>query len=205
MPSIFVLGDSISIQYGPYLERLLAGRITYTRKDGVDAALANLDIPEGANGGDARMCLTYLRARCVETTFRPDLLVLNCGLHDIKRTPPYDHCQVPEDDYRIHLRAIHDLLRARGTPLCWVRTTPVVDAIHNARSKAFHRFTADQARYNAAADAVLADAEHHIDLEAATRSFGGDEIFCDHVHFTEPVRQAQAAFIAGHLLTWLGR
>lgn len=206
MPTIFVLGDSISIQYGPYLERLLAGRIGYTRKEGVDAALADLDVPQGANGGDSRMCLAYLRARCAEPDFQPDLLLLNCGLHDIKRTAPgFDQLQVSFTDYRSNLLAIRDLLAARGIALAWVRTTPVVDAVHNTPSKTFHRHAADQAEINAIADAVMAPVAHRIDLDTATRALGGDEIFCDHVHYIDAVRQVQAAFIAGHLLAWLGR
>ncbi len=203
LPRIFVLGDSISIQYGPYLERLLAGRVAYARKDGTEAALADLDVPAGANGGDSGMCLRYLRQRCAEPDFRPDLLLLNCGLHDIKRSDPFERCQVDADTYRDNVIAIRNLVREAKIPLGWLRTTPVVDTIHNTRSKSFHRHAADNAAYAGIADTVMANAEHRIDLHAATKALGGDEIFCDHVHFVEPVRQAQAAFIAGHLCAWL--
>ena len=60
MRSVFVVGDSISIQYGPFLEQMLSGRIAYARKGSEDAtmaeALRNLDIPVGANGGDLKGC-----------------------------------------------------------------------------------------------------------------------------------------------------
>lgn len=204
-PRIFVLGDSISIQYGPYLERLLAGHVVYARKDGTEAALANLDVPQGANGGDSGMCLRYLSQRCAEADFRPDMLLLNCGLHDIKRSDPFERCQLDPDTYRNNLLAIRSMVREAKIPLCWLRTTPVVDTIHNTRSKSFHRHANDNTSYAAIADAVMADAEHRIDLHAATLAMGGDEIFRDHVHFVDPVRQAQAAFIAGHLLAWLVR
>ncbi|HET8985854.1 MAG TPA: hypothetical protein VFN03_08860, partial [Trueperaceae bacterium] len=33
LPRLFVVGDSISLHYGPYLERLVAGRYAYGRKE----------------------------------------------------------------------------------------------------------------------------------------------------------------------------
>ena len=38
-----------------------------------------------------------------------------------------------------------------------------------------------------------------IDLHGFTASIG-PELYCDHVHFHEPVREKQAAFIAGWLM-----
>lgn len=209
MRSVFVVGDSISIQYGPYLERMLAGRVAYSRKGSEGAeiadALRNLDRALGANGGDSSMVLPYLRARCAEAGFRPDLLLLNCGLHDIKRTVTDRKLQVGPEAYAANLRTITALVRERGIALGWIRTTPAVDAIHNAKSREFHRHAADVAEYNRIADGVMAEAGARvIDLHGFTTGLGGDELFCDHVHFTEPVRQLQAAFIAGHLTAWLG-
>ena len=80
MASVFVVGDSISIQYGPFLERFLRGVFSYARKEGEREALLNLDRPQGANGGDSSMVLEYLRALVATGTFRPDLLLVNCSL-----------------------------------------------------------------------------------------------------------------------------
>ena len=207
MRSVFIVGDSISIQYGPYLETMLAGRIAYERKGSEDAELAkalrNLDMPMGANGGDSSMVLSYLQTRCVESVFKPDLLLLNCGLHDIKRALPAKPLQIPPESYAANLRAIIALLRSRGIAMAWVRTTAVVDVIHNARSREFHRHAADVAEYNRIADGIMAEAgARTIDLFGFTEGLGGDERFIDHVHFSEVVRRLQAAFIAGHLLGW---
>lgn len=204
MPTVFVVGDSISMQYGPHLARFLAAAgVGYARKEG-DAGAHVLDNPMGANGGDSRMVRAYLAARCTEPGFRPDVLVVNCGLHDLKRARPEGHLQVGPDDYRANLAAIADLAAGIGADLVWIRTTPVVEAIHNPRST-FDRRTADVAAYNAAADAVLAGrAALAVDLHAFTAVFG-DAAFCDHVHFTEEVRALQGAFIAGALLAHLGR
>jgi len=60
---LYVIGDSISIQYGPYLEAALRGVMAYARKEGEEEALLNLDIPQGANGGDSGMVLSFLEAK----------------------------------------------------------------------------------------------------------------------------------------------
>ncbi|MFW5858144.1 MAG: SGNH/GDSL hydrolase family protein [Planctomycetota bacterium] len=199
LPSCFVIGDSISIQYGPALERMLAGRFAYARKSGEEEALRDLDHPVGANGGDSSRVLEYLRALQAGGGFAPDVLLLNCGLHDIKTDPATGEKQVPLDAYTANLHACAGVLRALGIFTVWVRTTPVDDEQHNTRAE-FHRHAADVAAYNDAADRVWTEAGAPLlDLHAFTAALGGTEIFCDHVHFTEPVRELQAACIAGYL------
>ena len=63
MKRVFVLGDSISIHYGPHLERYLLGFMHYSRKEGEDKAVVQLDQPlvANANAGDSSMCLEYLQ------------------------------------------------------------------------------------------------------------------------------------------------
>ena len=73
-PSIFVIGDSISIQYGPYLQKALAPWCGYARKSGEEAALKNLDNPMGANGGDSSMVHDYVAEIVKDPDFQPDLL-----------------------------------------------------------------------------------------------------------------------------------
>jgi lysophospholipase L1-like esterase len=199
---IFVVGDSISIQYGPYLRQALDGVMGYARKDGEQVALLNLDIPMGANGGDSRMVRDFLAALAAAGELRADLVLVNCGLHDIKRDPATGRIQVALDAYRDNLRAIVGIVAGTRARLVWVRSTPVDDAVHNRPGVAFHRFAADLDAYNAAADAVMAAAGvPSIDLHGCTRRMGAD-VYCDHVHFTEPVRARQAAFIAGWLAGW---
>ncbi len=200
--NIFLIGDSISIHYGPALESALRGTgIHYSRKEGVDAAQQNLDIPLGANGGDSSMVLGYLRYCATQgRAITADTLVVNCGLHDIKTDPATGAKQVPLEDYGKNLEAIVELVsKTTGRRLIWMRTTPCDENIHNARSKSFYRFAADCAAYNRAADAIMAaQGVPVIDLFTFTQNLG-PELFCDHVHFLEPVRHRQAAFIAGWL------
>ena len=202
LPRLFVIGDSISIQYGPYLEKRVAGTFAYDRKQdaaGAPRATSNLDVPIGANGGDSDMVLAYLRHRRAHDPVRADILLLNCGLHDIKTTPSTGAIQVPLERYRANLLAIIEETRAMHLRLVWIRTTPVFDETHNSRSQAFHRFARDVDAYNAAADAIMAAANAPaIDLNGFSAKFlpAG---FIDHVHYREEIREKQAAFIFDEL------
>ena len=197
-PRLFVIGDSISMQYGPHLERLLQGVLEYQRKQDDAGANPELGVPAGPNGGDSRMVLEYLRLKTKDPEFDPDYLLLNCGLHDIKRYPDSAENQVPPDSYRDNLQSILDLMRQKDIQVIWVRTTPVVDSIHNTKQKSFKRYSADLATYNQIADEVMAASNiPSIDLHAFTEKLGADQ-FIDHVHYSEPSRKLQAAFIAGY-------
>lgn len=198
-PTVFLIGDSISIQYGPYLERFTAGFAKLSRKEDNANALKNLDVPAGANGGDSRMVLEYLKAKTANPQFKPDYLLLNCGLHDIKRNVPGGEIQVTETAYRENLSAIAELLTEAGIQPIWIRTTAVVDSIHNAKSSAFKRYASDLARYNQIADEVCRHyALPQIDLYTFTAELGPEQ-FRDHVHYNEETRSLQAAYIAGNL------
>ena len=157
--NIFVIGDSISIHYGPALEAALKGLgIGYDRKTGMDAAQQDMNVGRGANGGDSAMVLAYLR-QCASQgpAIAADTLLVNCGLHDIKTDPATGRRQVPIEAYRGNLEAIVMLATgALARRMVWIRTTPCDERVHNARCSEFHRFAADCDAYNRAADAVMA-------------------------------------------------
>jgi len=197
---IFVLGDSISIGYGSFLEKRISFFADYTRKESMPQALENLDYPHDANGGDSSMALAYLRERFAQADFQPDYLLINCGLHDIKTDIQTGAKQVPLERYRGNLEQIKRLALRQGVRLVWLRTTPVDDDVHNSRSCSFHRFAADVEAYNEAADEIMqGPGVCAIDLFGFTKSLGGAELFCDHVHYPPAIQEAQAAFIAGYL------
>jgi lysophospholipase L1-like esterase len=205
MKKVYVIGDSISIQYGPYLQQALRGVMEYGRKEGEEEALLNLDHPMGANGGDSSMVLEFLRAVERSGGIAADLLLLNCGLHDIKTNPATGAKQVPLERYRENLEAIIALMARLDPSLVWMRTTPCDERVHNSQPQiAFHRFAADCAAYNQVADQVMiARGVPIIDLHTFTANLG-EGLYCDHVHFHEPVRAQQGAFLAGWLAAWLG-
>jgi lysophospholipase L1-like esterase len=203
LPKLFLVGDSISIQYGPYLEEYLQGVVTYERKLDDGQAGKDMNVPAGANGGDSRMVLEYLRAKFRDNNFRPDYLLINCGLHDIRRDVLSKDIQVGATEYRENLEAIINLARQKQIQLVWIRTTPVVDSIHNSKSRSFHRFSADLELYNQIADEVFSRYDiPAIDLFSFTMHLG-EEQFIDHVHFSEPARGLQAAYIAGFIQAYI--
>lgn len=202
MKKVYVIGDSISIQYGPYLERALRGIMTYARKEGEAEALLNLENPQGANGGDSSMVLSYLRARLTAGGIDADLLLLNCGLHDIKTDPSTGQRQVFLEQYQQNLKSIIKVVGKMKPDLVWIRTTPCDETVHNHPGMSFHRFSADCDAYNQAADRIMAESSiPTVDLHTFTRNFGPD-LYCDRVHFHDRIREKQGVFIAGWLASW---
>lgn len=203
--SLYVIGDSISIQYGPYLKSMLGDRLKYDRPRRAGESVEDLHKPVGDNGGDSAKVLSLILNRYASHTCagKPqagqELLMLNCGLHDIKLDIQTGRHQIEPDQYRRNLiEAISAAHRAR-CPVVWVRTTPVDDERHNAGSPQWLRHNSDVIRYNSIADSVAA--EHRLpvlDLYSFTVSLGSD-VYCDDVHFTEEVRRLQAAYIVGSL------
>jgi len=197
---LFVVGDSISIQYGPYLEGYLGGVLQYDRKSDDGGAPAGAGVYEGPNGGDSRSVAGYLESRARDDSFKPDYLLVNCGLHDIRRKLGEDLAyQVSPGDYRENLKRIYTASRKIGAQLIWVRTTLVVDSIHNRPDMEFHRYATDQEKYNLIADEFFKGTDvPMLDLDGFTRKLGEDT-FVDHVHFSQEVRALQGAFIAGYI------
>jgi lysophospholipase L1-like esterase len=199
---IYVIGDSISIQYGPYLEANLRGIISYSRKEGNEEALLNLDKPRGANAGDSGMVKTFLEAKLATGDLDTDLILLNCGLHDIKVDSKTNEIQVPLNKYRENLKAIVEIVAQMNCQLIWIQSTPIVDSIHNNQNYGFFRFSKDVQAYNQAAEEIMTRASIPIiDLFSYTKNLSG-ELYCDHAHFHDHVRQQHAAFIAGWLMAF---
>lgn len=195
---LFIVGDSISIDYAPRLrEHLEASCFTYARKNPLaDSSETSIT---GQNGGDSRMVLSYLRElpAADASHVRDGWLVVNCGLHDIKRRET--GTQVPIHEYAENLAEIVRFGRNElgAAKVVWVRTTPVDDAIHDARGDpAFSRRASDVAAFNAAADDVCAQLSvPTIDLHGMTAAVC-PSAFRDHVHYEPRVCDLQARFLA---------
>ncbi len=220
---LFILADSISIHYGPYLAQFLGPDWSVQRKGEPEGFGAEDEANPAINGGDSSQALEYLQS-LLQRGLRADLLLLNCGLHDIRRTPQavggdsadgrltptlQDGRLMPSQDfssirttpgqYRANLiRILAEAVRF-APRLVWVRTTPVYDDLHNARMAEFKRFNPDVVAYNTIADAVMdAAGTPRIDLYTFTLGLGR-AVVADHVHYTPEARRLQAAFIAGKL------
>jgi lysophospholipase L1-like esterase len=197
-PTVFVIGDSISIHYGPYLKNSLEGFFSYDRKRDKGEAIEDLDNPVGANGGDSGMVLAYLKELQNTVDFKTDFLLLNCGLHDIKRKSASDTTQISLKRYKENLLSIVRLSSEMNVKLVWINSTPVVDTIHNKRVP-FFRFSKDLIAYNKVADSIMYQAKVPvIDLYTFTKKYTPNG-YLDHIHYKKEIREKQADFIAGNL------
>jgi lysophospholipase L1-like esterase len=196
-PKLFVLGDSISMQYGPWLKSYISDKFAYGRK-GEFEEWGDLDYASNSNGGDSLRVLTYLKEIIAER-FSTDYLLLNCGLHDLRIDSKTEKHQIPVTEYSANLKKVIELCCKHNFQVIWVRTTPVDEIIHNSLSQNMHRYEADIDDYNAAADKVMTEYQvPMIDLFGFTASLD-EKLFCDHAHFNESVRKLQAAYIAGYI------
>jgi lysophospholipase L1-like esterase len=193
---IFVLGDSISIHYGPWLEKMTAHSFLYDRKRGEEQE--DLEKGAGANGGDSSLVLDYLREKeAAGMSF--DILVVNCGLHDIRVDGETGENQVGIDDYAENLVKIMETAKRMSETVIWAKSTPVVDDIHNTRTDMFKRYSKDLERYNEKADGIAKAFDVPVmDLYGFTKNFGPGA-YADHIHFKPHVRKMQAAYICGFL------
>ena len=196
-PKLYVMGDSISMHYGPYLKSYVSNHFAYARK-GEFEEWGDINYVSKANGGDSSQMLQTLK-ELFEDGFAPDFLLLNCGLHDLRVNPETRKYQVPLVEYPENLEGIIKLCRQHVLKVIWVRTTPIDEIKHNSSVSDMYRYEADIETYNTAADQVMAEQNiPMIDLFGFTSSLDED-LFCDHAHFNEPVRKLQAAVIAGFL------
>ena len=204
---VFVIGDSISIHYGPFLKNFLEDdsehSFEYDRKRGMEQALKDLDKPVGANGGDSNQVLEYLLEEKVKGIMY-DLLLINCGLHDIRTDVKSGLRQVDSVRYEENLNKICKISLGMAKKVIWVESTPVYDEIHNNISKGMHRNKSDLAQYNQLAEKVMeANSISIIYLYDFTDRYC-PSAFYDHVHFKEEIRELQAAFINVELKKILG-
>jgi len=195
LPSFFLLGDSISIHYTPFLKKRVEPWATLTRKEGK----ANIESPEddGQNGGNSTLCFQYLLKQFEKNNFMCDWVLLNCGLHDIKRSVKHPYTlHIPPEKYEANLNNIFLLMQRKNQLICWISTTPAFEEIHNKPDSTFHRYHADVMYYNAiAAELCKKFNVPIIDLYSFTLPHCPDA-FCDHVHFNESFRDKQAEFLA---------
>jgi lysophospholipase L1-like esterase len=177
MQKITLLGDSIRLAYQPLVAQHLASR-------------AEVWGPE-ENGEFSVKLLVYLPMWVWASP--PDVLHLNCGLHDIKTvTLESRENLVPLPFYRRNLDLIFGLVRERlpQTRLIWATTTPVVSdypARRVAQNAAFSRCNEDIDAYNAAVGELCALHGVEInDLNAKVKACGADALLSeDGVHFSE--------------------
>ena len=188
LPLVVLIGDSIRMGYQDHIVSQLAGR-------------AEVWAPE-ENGGDSRNVLSHLDQWVFSR--QPDLVHVNCGLHDLKRAFGAESA-VPLAEYERNVRQIlQRLQRELNGAVVWATTTPVDETWHH-QNKGFDRLEADVEAYNAAARAVAEDLGVPIDdLFAVIEGEGKARLLTqDGVHFTDEGSQLLGRVVAecvwGHL------
>lgn len=151
---VLILGDSISIGYTPYVQKMLADEMTVLRPtrngkpencSGTTSGVANIDRWLQIDGG------------------KWDVIHFNWGLHDLKHVKPgdakgatsdlaTDPPQATVEMYEKHMREIVAKLKATGAKLVFATTTPVPE-----EPMKVYRNNADVIRYNEAALRVMKD------------------------------------------------
>ena len=138
MPKVLIIGDSISTGYTPAVAAELAGVAEVVHSPG--------------NASDCTNIIANVDAWLAEAN--PQVVVLNCGLHDVKREDEKrDHCRVPLEFYKTILPAIIDKVLGNGRRALWVNTTPVIEKRHQA-VKPFARYNKDVDACNKAARGI---------------------------------------------------
>jgi hypothetical protein len=178
---VLILGDSISIGYTPFVQKMLAEEIVVLRPmrgekpencSGTTAGVANIDRWLQIDGG------------------KWDVIHFNWGLHDLKHVKPdgkasdsaTDPPQATVEMYEKNLREIVAKLKATGAKLIFATTTPVPDG-----SMKVYRTDADAVKYNAAALKVMKENDIAVnDLYAfAKPQLQKIQIQPANVHFTK--------------------
>lgn len=206
MKNMFLIGDSISLYYHKYLKEILNGKVYYSRKgneDEIKSALNTPKNPYGANGGDSELVVSYME-NMVQNGKKYDLLLVNCGLHDIRVGRENLKRQISEEKYKQNLEKIVKLALKITNKLIWINTTHVNNKIHNSREYGYLRFNEDVIKYNEIAKEIMNKSNIEIiDLYKFTKSIEGDDMYKDHVHFKDNISKKQAEYIYDNIKKYI--
>ena len=156
MKQILLIGDSICLDYGKYINEYTDKNIHIYGKPGREQAYVNLDIPVGGNGGDSSAVLEWITDPENEAYLKCDYFFFNAGLHDIRHNAPTFEFQVSVEEYADNLKKIIDFMTRRKIPVVFINTTPA-DGRRYAGISEFIRRTEDVPVYNLAAEKVCAE------------------------------------------------
>ncbi len=180
-PKVLLIGDSIRISYQDNVKQLL----------GNSAEIVGVE----KNCLDTKNTLENFETAI--TSLEPDLVHWNNGLHDVKRSPECDDCQVPADQYRENIEKLLEKFRKLfGEKIIWATTTPVIEQRHNAK-KPFKRFNADIDKYNTIAGDIMERNGIAVDdLHAVISRDPENLIVQDGVHLNETGQQQTGQAVA---------
>jgi len=169
MRSIVLIGDSIRGGYEETVRAELAG-------------WGNVWGPS-QNRGTSENVLAHLDEWV--STRKPDVLHINCGLHDLRKEFGQDTATVPLGRYAENVRTILTRLKTETEAITiWALTTPVNQEWHH-KNKPFDRLEADVVAYNAVATDIAGELGIVVnDLFATITTANRDALLLpDGVHF----------------------
>lgn len=167
--TVVLIGDSIRLGYENGVRALLGDKATV--------------ISPKENGGTSSNVLAHLNEWMV--AHQPDIVHLNCGLHDIKRPFDTQILQTPLEVYEENLHIILSRLQNEtNAKIVFALTTPVSYARHHT-NKDFDRYEEDVQKVNELARAVTGELDIPInDLYNVVMQAGRDDILLpDGVHY----------------------
>ena len=199
LPTVLLLGDSISIGYSPYVRDALAGIANIVRPSDAQGMLINC--------GSTAFGVEELDAWLAEC--KADIIHFNWGLHDIAYRHPDAQVYGNRDkingtlsvtpfDYAQNLQIIVQKLRTTGAKLVWATTTVVPPDEAG-------RFVGDEVKYNAIAQNIMQQMDIPVnDLYAVTAPFAASMFVCPgDVHYTEEGYQIVARQVVDALMPLL--
>ena len=191
MQKLILIGDSIRMGYQADVIRELSN-------------LADVWAPT-QNGGNSANILQHLNEWIISRL--PDVLHINCGLHDLKKDFDTGEPAIPLNQYESNLRTLLErILTETDCTVIWAMTTPVNESWHHER-KGFDRLEDDVAAYNGVALKVADDLNIPInDLFRVITDAGRDShLTSDGVHFIPEgcalLGKAVAKFVEPYLTT----
>lgn len=197
MKKIFVYGDSISMLYGFYLEKILERKgCGYARKGGSNSR--KLADPVW-NGLSSNEMLDWIEKQPI----REEILLFNCGLHDIVHIGAQSPCQISVDVYRSNLSRICKRAAESFPQRIFVNTTPVDDGRYDVPEE-WVRFNRDVVLYNRIAKEVMDMYQVPvIDMYGYTESLRVNmDIYQDQVHMVNAASKLQAELIVEQMVNW---
>jgi lysophospholipase L1-like esterase len=191
MVTVVLIGDSIRLGY----QEVVAHEL------GTEAAVW---APK-ENGGTSANVLARLDDWVIER--EPEIVHLNCGLHDLRTDRASKQKAVALAQYVENVGRIFGRIQGEtNATLVWASTTPVNEEWHT-REKPFDRYEVDVAAYNRAARTVAERLAVPVnDLFEAVMRAGRDRfLLADGVHFTKEGSALLGKEVAAAIRTHLRR
>lgn len=186
LPKVVLVGDSIRLGYQSGVVTKLAGRAVV--------------IGSQSNGGDSNNVLKNLGAWIVKE--QPQVVHLNCGIHDTKQFKATGQFQVPPEKYEANLREIVTRIRTetKATVLFALITPILTERAAKTRAERDYALSGEAVgQYNAIARRVMnelnvpVDDLHSVFDDQPSRE---NAMNSDGVHFTAEGSQKLAETVA---------